>query len=144
MAGVKISALNELVDPNDNDDYVPIVSVAGNETMRSKLCNLFRPNEYNNGTKTNSLVVNPSNGRIQKVTLTGGYTCALTFVQPTNGTVNIVLKVIQGSTPTGAISGGLWPGGTVPTITAVAGAIDIITIFLDGVHAYCMISQDFK
>lgn len=102
--------------------------------------------EFNNGTCTTALTVNPKNGNRQKVTLTNAQTCALTFTQPTTGTVSIQLKIIQSSAGSfnGLISGGKWPGGVVPTITATSGAVDIVTCYLDGTNAYCIASQNFQ
>ena len=100
--------------------------------------------EYNNGTCTTSKAISAANGNRQKVLLTAAQTCALTFTQPASGTMSILLKITQAATPTGAISGGRWPGGVVPTITALAGAVDIINCYLDGAAAYCGAIQDFR
>lgn len=102
--------------------------------------------EYNIGTCTTAATIKPVNGNRQKLTLTDGSTCALTFTQPKTGTVSVQVKVIQSSSGSysGAISGCKWPGGTVPTITAASGAVDIITAYLDGTNAYCVASQDIR
>ena len=102
--------------------------------------------EYDNGTCTTSKTISAVNGNRQKVLLTNGQTCALTFTQPTVGTMNILLKITQSGTSSynGAISGGKWPGGVVPTITATNGAVDIVSCYLDGTNAYCVASQDFR
>ena len=100
--------------------------------------------EYSLGTVTTSVTVNPANGNRQKMTLTAADTAAITFTQPSSGTVSITLKVTQASTATGGISGCKWPGGVVPTITQTAGAIDIISAYLDGTNAYCQIGQAFQ
>jgi len=101
--------------------------------------------EYSNGTCTTSATITPANGNIQKITLTNGDTCALSFTQPGSGTASITLKVIQSTTSTfnGTISGCKWAAKTVPTITATTGAIDFISIYLDGTNAYCAILQNF-
>lgn len=102
--------------------------------------------EYDNGTCTTSKTITPVNGNRQKVALTNGNACAFTFTQPTTGTVNITLKIIQSavSTYNGTITGCKWPGGTVPTITATTGAVDFVSIYLDGTTAYCVASQNFS
>jgi hypothetical protein len=102
--------------------------------------------EYSNGTCTTSKTITPANGNMQNVTLTNGDACALTFTQPTSGTASVTLKIIQSavSTYNGTISGCLWPGGTVPTITATTGAVDFVSVYLDGTHAYCAALQNFK
>lgn len=102
--------------------------------------------EYSNGTCTTAATITPVNGNRQKITLTNGDTCALTFTQPSSGTISITLKVVQSSTSTfnGGISGCKWPGGTVPTITATSAAVDFVSIYLDGTNAYCVASQNFQ
>lgn len=102
--------------------------------------------EYNLGTCTTAATVDPANGNRQKITLTAAQTCVLTFTQPVGSTASIQLTVIQSSAGAfnGAISGGLWPGGTVPTITATSGAVDVITCFLSGTDAKCVATQDFR
>jgi hypothetical protein len=102
--------------------------------------------EYDNGVCTTTKTVNPANGNRQKVTLTNAQTCALTFTQPSSSTVSIQLKIIQSAAGSfnGTISGGKWPGGTVPTITATTGAVDIISCYLDGTNVYCVATQDFR
>ena len=102
--------------------------------------------EYDNGTCTVSATISAANGNRQKILLTNAQTCALTFTQPATGTITLTLKITQSSTGSfnGAISGGKWPGGTVPTITATSGAIDFIACYLDGTNSYCIPSQDFR
>lgn len=102
--------------------------------------------EYNLGTCTTAATIDPANGNRQKITLTNAQTCALTFTQPTGSTASVQLTVIQSSAGgfNGAISGALWPGGTVPTITATSGAQDVITCFLNGTNAKCVATQDFR
>ena len=101
--------------------------------------------EFSNGTCTTAATIAASNGNRQSITLTNGDTCALTFTQPASGTASITLKVIQSSSSTynGLISGCKWPGGTVPTITATTGAIDFVSIYLNGSNAYCAALQNF-
>jgi hypothetical protein len=100
--------------------------------------------EYNNGVCTTAKTISAVNGNRQRLYLSAAQTCALTFTQPASGTMSILLKIIQAATPTGAISGGLWPGGAVPTITGLAGAVDFVSCYLDGTTAYCGAIQDFR
>ena len=102
--------------------------------------------EFSNGTCTTAVTINPANGNRQKVTLTNADACALTFTQPSSGTISITLKIIQSSAGSfnGTISGGKWPGGVVPTITATSAAVDFISCYLDGTNAYCVASQNFQ
>ncbi len=102
--------------------------------------------EYSNGTCTTAATIAPANGNVQKITLTAGDTCALTFTQPSSGTFKLQLKIIQSASVSynGLISGGKWPGGTVPVITATTGAVDFISCYLDGTNTYCVASQNFQ
>ena len=102
--------------------------------------------EYSLGTCTTAKTIDPANGTRQKVTLTNGQTCALTFTQPSSGTASVTLKITQSavSSYNGAISGCKWPGGVVPTITATSGAVDFVSVYLDGTTAYCVASQNFQ
>jgi hypothetical protein len=105
--------------------------------------------EYNNGTCTTSKAISAANGNRQKITLTNAQTCMLSFTQPSSGTISITLKVIQSSA--GSFNGLIsttstckWPGGTVPTITATAGAIDFVSFYLDGSGCFGSASQNFQ
>lgn len=107
---------------------------------------LLTNGEYDNGTCTTAKTISPANGNRQKVMLTTAQTCALTFTQPTSGTVSIQITIIQSSVGpfTGAISGGKWPSGVGPTITQTSAAQDIITCYLNGTDAKCVATQDFR
>lgn len=107
---------------------------------------LYTAAEFDNGTCSTAKTIVALNGNKQKVTLTNGSTCALTFTQPSTGTTSISLKIVQSAVSTfnGGISGGKWPGGVVPTITQTSGAIDFISCYLDGTNAFCVASQDFR
>ena len=102
--------------------------------------------EYSNGTCTTAATISAANGNRQKVTLTNANACALTFTQPASGTISITLKIIQSSAGgfNGTITGGKWPGGVVPTITATSAAVDFISCYLDGTNTYCVASQNFQ
>lgn len=77
---------------------------------------------------------------MHRVTLTAN--CAITLPTPGVGksfTVELVQdatggRTVSWATPSGAIR---WPGGTVPTITATANAIDVLTfVCIGGVNWY--------
>ncbi|MBF0504853.1 MAG: hypothetical protein HQL14_07100 [Candidatus Omnitrophica bacterium] len=105
--------------------------------------------EYAN-TCTTSLALNWNNGNKQKVTLTNGNTCAITFTAPTGGVGNFLLKLIQGSAGTSlatwaAASGSVkWAGGAAPTLTATNAAVDIVSCYWDGTNYYCASSLNFS
>ena len=108
---------------------------------------IYQPPEYNLGTVTTAVTITPLNGSRQKMTLTNAQACAMTFTQPTYGTVVIGLKIIQSAAGSfnGTISGGKWASGAVPVITQTTGAVDFISIYLDGTNAYCaVVGQDLR
>lgn len=72
------------------------------------------------------------------VTLAGNRT----LDNPTNMVDGAIyrLRIIQDGTGTRTLAYGaayLWPGGVAPTLTATAGAVDIITWLCDGTDMYC-------
>lgn len=72
------------------------------------------------------------------VTLAGNRT----LDNPTNMVDGAIyrLRIIQDGTGTRTLAYGaayLWPGGVAPTLTATAGAVDIITWLCDGTNMYC-------
>ena len=100
--------------------------------------------EYSLGTCTTAKTITVVNGNNQVVNVTAGNTCVLTFTQPASGSANIRLRIVQdGTTGTGLISGGLWPGG-VPTITQTTGAVDIANCYLNGASTYCKMEQAYQ
>jgi len=102
--------------------------------------------EYDNGTCTTAMTISAAKGIRQKVKLTNAQTCSLTFTQPITGTMLIRIKIVQSASGSfnGTISGGKWPGATVPTITATSGAVDFINCYLDGTNSYCSATQDLR
>ena len=104
---------------------------------------------YNVGTCTTAATISAANGTRQYLTLTNGDACVLSFTQPVSGSQIITLKVIQSavSTYNGTIpaTNCKWAAATGPTITATTGAVDFISIFMDGTYAYCaVVGQDFR
>jgi hypothetical protein len=132
-----------------SDDGTTITAAAGRNLAIS--ASLLTNAEYDNGTCTTAKTIDPTKGNQQKITLTDAQTCVLTFTQPAvanavQPTMRLQLKVIQSSAGafSGAVSGGKWPGGVVPTITRTSGAVDFVSCYLDGANAYCMVAQDFR
>jgi len=83
-------------------------------------------------------VINWNNGNSQTMNLgsaTGNV--ALTFTNPVAG-ATYFLRVVQGTTPRQISFSTVvkFPGGTAPTLTAAASAIDTIVIFYDGVSYF--------
>lgn len=89
-------------------------------------------------TKTLSL----ASGTFQTVTLTGN--CTFTMPTATAGQ-SFILIVSQDATGgrTATFTSVKWPGGTAPTITATASAVDIISFVANGSVWYGTFSQAF-
>lgn len=70
---------------------------------------------------------------------------SFTFTNP-NGPCNLVLKIIQGAGPYIITwdADVLWPGGTIPTLSAGDDAEDIFTFFFDGTNYYGGVLQDYS
>lgn len=87
---------------------------------------------------------NANSGAVATVTLGGNRT----MNAPTNLKVGTyILKVIQDGTGTRLISSWnavfKWAGGTAPTLSTGAGAVDIITFFCDGTNLYGVAQNAF-
>jgi len=100
--------------------------------------------EYDNGNSSTAKTISFDNGQNQKVTLTGN--CTFTFTAPTSiGTFK--LKLIQDGTGSRTVTWPAtvkWPGGTAPTLTTDASAIDIISFYYDGTNYYAVEALDFS
>ena len=84
-------------------------------------------------------------GTVLTATLTAGVPC--TFAMPTSPTAgqSFILRLTQAATSmtTATFTGVKWPGGTVPTITATASAVDIISFVYIGTTWYGNAAQAF-
>ena len=76
----------------------------------------------------------------------GAQNDTFTFTAPTNPG-NFVLKMIQDGTGSRTATWPAtvkWPGGTAPTLTTTASAVDIISFYWDGTNYYGVGSLDFS
>ena len=84
-------------------------------------------------------------GTVLTATLTASVPC--TFAMPTSPTAgnSFILLLTQAATgmTTATFTGVKWPGGTVPTITATASAVDIISFVYIGTAWYGNAAQAF-
>lgn len=102
----------------------------------------------NTGVCTTAATIKPSNGNNQRIVLTAGSNCVLSFTLPATNPINITVRVIQGNTGSfnGTISDAAachWSNGVVPTITAASGATDWITFHLTPTDCSAMFGQNF-
>ena len=92
--------------------------------------------EIDNGNSSTADTINWTAGNFQRSTLTDN--CTYTFTAPT-GTTTLILKLIQDGTGSRVATfpaSVKWSGGTAPTLTTTADAIDIISFYYDGTNYY--------
>ena len=73
--------------------------------------------------------------------------CTFTFTAPTGGVANLLLRLVQDATGGRTATWPAtvkWPGGSAPTLTAAANAVDIVTCYKNGTNYYCTSGMDFK
>jgi hypothetical protein len=98
----------------------------------------------NNGTVSTSRTFSLTNGTLQNATLTASTTCTFTMPTPTAGKSFVCLLKQAPTTGNGnAIFTGVKWNGATPTITATAGAMDIISFVSDGANWYGSITQGY-
>ena len=119
--------LSELPD-GDNID-VNITSLSG-------LVSVTFEEEVNNGNSSTADTIDWGAGNKQRSTLTDN--CTFTFTAPA-GVTNVILKLIQDGTGSRTVTWPAsvkWPGGTAPTLSTAAGAIDIVSFYFDGTNYF--------
>lgn len=100
--------------------------------------------EVDNGNSGTSDTIDWTAGNKQRSTLTGNVT--FTFTEP-NGPCNLIFKLIQDGTGSRTVTWPgdvLWPGGTAPTLTTDASAVDIVSFYYDGTDFYGQAGLDFS
>lgn len=115
--------------------------------------NLNDANEFSKTQNFNATVLtdganiswDASSNQVAKVTLAGNRT----LDNPTNliDGATYVLRVIQDATGSRTLAYGSaydFPGGTAPTLTAAANAVDVLTFLCDGTNMLCVSQGDFK
>jgi len=91
--------------------------------------------EYNNGDSGTSKTIDWKLGNHQKVTMTGN--CTFTFTAPTKACMLSLRFINDGAAGrTRTLPTIKWPGGTAPTWTTTANAIDVLSLFYDGSAYY--------
>ena len=97
------------------------------------------------GTVTGTATIVITAGTVVTATLTASTPC--TFAMPTSPTAgnSFILLLTQAATgmTTATFTGVKWPGGTVPTITATASAVDILSFVYIGTSWYGNAAQAF-
>ena len=91
------------------------------------------------GNSGTSATLSLTSASVQRVTLSGN--CTFTMPSATAG-ASLTLILTQGGSNTAAFTGVKWPGGTAPTITPGANAVDVITFVSDGTNWYGVAVQN--
>lgn len=94
----------------------------------------YSDGEVDNGNSSTADTIDWTVGNFQKSTLTDN--CTYTFTAPT-GATTMVLRLIQdgtGSRTATFPASVKWSGGTAPTLTTTASAVDLITFYYDGTN----------
>jgi hypothetical protein len=103
----------------------------GNFSLTGARCITYN-GEIDNGNSSTADTVDWTAGQAQKSTLTGN--CTFTFTAPP-GVCQLSLKLIQDGTGSrtvtwpGAVT---WVGGTAPTLSTTAAAVDLVSFYYDG------------
>ena len=90
--------------------------------------------EVDNGNSSTADTITWNSGNMQKSTMTGN--CTYTFTAPSSP-ARLQLKLIQDATGSRTATWPVavkWPGGTAPTLTTDANAVDIVTFWYDGTN----------
>jgi hypothetical protein len=126
-----------------------LATLAGSETFTNKT--LTNPTVTNYvetlqavGTVGSTSTLALTTGTVLTATLTASTPCTFTMPTATAGK-SFILKLIQASSgmTTATFTSVKWPGGTAPTITATASAVDILSFVSDGTNWYGTFAQAF-
>lgn len=100
--------------------------------------------EVDNGNSSTADTIDWTNGNKQLSTLTDN--CTYTFTAP-SGPASVTLRLIQDATGSRTATWPAtvkWPGGTAPTLSTAASAIDVVSFYYDGTNYYGQASLNFS
>lgn len=100
--------------------------------------------EIDDGNSSTADTIDWRTGNHHKSTLTGNVT--YTFTAP-GGATTLTLKLVQDATGSRTATWPAtvkWPGGTAPTLTTTAAAVDFVSCYYDGTNYYCSNGLDFQ
>lgn len=101
--------------------------------------------EVDNGNSGAADTLDWTAGNKQKSTLTDNVT--YTFSPAPDGPCSLILRLIQDATGTRTATWPAtvkWPGGTAPTLTTTANAVDVVALYFDGTNYHCNFALDSK
>jgi hypothetical protein len=134
MADKKISELTERTAPAMTD---PVPVEVSSVTYRVPVGALYKDAPAQTLTDGASIAWDVDSGVFATVTLGGNRTLA----NPTNlgSSGTLILKVVQDGTGSRTLAFGanyLWPGGSAPTLSTDADAVDVLFFVTDGTYLY--------
>jgi len=120
------------------------VTSVGNATVANVTVTNYIETLQAVGTVGATSTLSLTTGTVLTATLTASTPCTFTMPTATAGK-SFILKLIQASTgmTTATFTSVKWPGGTAPTITATASAVDILSFVSDGTNWYGTFAQAF-
>jgi len=138
---------------NDSGAFAGEAELTYNKTSNTLTTDNVAAKQFTSGesaitSSSGAATWNASQGTFGKITLTENTTLAITnlpvgtpailkVTQAAGSSFNITAYTVSG----GAV---VWPGGTVPTITATVNSVDIISFLADSADIYASANQDFK
>jgi len=141
-----ISNTGTLTLPTSNDTLVgrATTDTLTNKTLTNPTITNYTETLQAVGTVGASSTLALTNGTVLTATLTASTPC--TFAMPTaTAGKSFILILTQAATgmTTATFTGVKWPGGTAPTITATASAVDILSFAANGTSWYGSAAQAF-
>jgi len=120
------------------------VTSVGNATVANVTVTNYIETLQAVGTVGSTSTLSLTTGTVLTATLTASTPCTFTMPTATAGK-SFILKLIQASSgmTTATFTGVKFPGGTAPTITATASAVDILSFVSDGTNWYGTYVQAF-
>ena len=120
------------------------VTSVGNATVANVTVTNYIETLQAVGTVGSTSTLSLTTGTVLTATLTASTPCTFTMPTATAGK-SFILKLIQASSgmTTATFTSVKWPGGTAPTITATASAVDILSFVSDGTNWYGTFAQAF-
>jgi len=100
---------------------------------------------HSNGNTGSTITIDWNDGSKQDMTVTAN--CTVSFTAPASGAGNFVIKVVQDGTGGRTLAWPAavkWPGGTEPTLSTDAGAVDVFTFFYDSASWFGAVLQDMS
>ena len=160
------SAVNEITVTNAATTTAPQISSTGNDSnidlkLAGKGTGKIAPQshinmsskdvyftEYSIGNSGTAPTINWGNGQKQSMTLDNTSVNLNTNWSAPPGPGNYLLRLIQGSGGSKTIgtwpTNFKWPGGTAPTLSTAASAIDIVSFYYDGTNYYAAANLNFS